>query len=62
MRIALLTKRAKVKRDIANSAIEYLRQKLIAGREGKYGIFSSFVVLTAGFTMPALTSYSLSRD
>jgi hypothetical protein len=34
MRIALLTNRAKVKREIASSAIEYLRQKLIAPREG----------------------------
>jgi hypothetical protein len=34
IRIALLTKRANVKREIESSAIEYLRQKFMAGREG----------------------------
>ena len=34
IRMALFTKRANVKREIASSAMEYLRQKFIAGREG----------------------------
>jgi hypothetical protein len=61
MRIALLTNRAKVKRDIASSAIEYLRQKLIAPREGWYGSFSESVDRTEAATLPALISYSCRR-
>lgn len=34
MRMALFTKRANVKSEIASSAIEYLRQKFMAESEG----------------------------
>ena len=35
MRIALLTKRANVKREMASSKVEYVRQDLMAAREGR---------------------------
>jgi hypothetical protein len=59
MRIAELTNNANVKSDIESSAIEYLRQELIAAREGKYGSLSENDVSTDGATFPAFTSYSM---
>lgn len=60
MRIALLTKSANVKRVIDSSATEYLRQNLIAGRDGWYFCSSELLKVEAG-TRPALTSYSWRR-
>ena len=62
MRIAELTNNANVKSEIESSTIEYLRQKFMAGREGKYGCLSEFEDGTEGVTCPALTSYSWRRD
>ena len=42
--IAELTNNANVKSDIDSSAIEYLRQNFIAGREGKYGCLSECTI------------------
>jgi hypothetical protein len=61
IRIALLMKRANVKREIESSAIEYLRLKFIAGREGWYADLVEVELGSWGVLRPAAMSYSRRR-
>lgn len=64
MRMALLTNRAKVKREIARSTMEYLRQKRMAAREGRYfSLLAVSSVRSAASSAGLLcaSSYSYSR-
>ena len=63
IRMALLTKRAKIQRLTTSSTIEYVRQDLMAAIEGMYSSFSSFVpVSESGVKVPVLISASRRRD